>query len=148
MTPDACQQSPRRAEEQRGLNPLQVLIDNARLAKGERPGRRMTYRRMAELSGLTVGEVRDLCRGPMKTAPPKEQLEGIAKALELELEEVQRVGGATFGWDVYGARNDRVQLVVTSIGKLGDRELAAVEALVEVLLRPAPDARDGRPAGT
>jgi transcriptional regulator with XRE-family HTH domain len=141
-----CQPSARRAEEQRGLNALQVLIDNARLAKG-RGRRRLSYREMSERSGLDipVSTLRHLCADEMRNPPKREHLEGVAKALDLELAELQRVAGAVFGWNVYGARDAKVELLVASVAQLSDRDLEAVRALVDALRRPAAD---GPEAGT
>jgi transcriptional regulator with XRE-family HTH domain len=126
--------SPRRAVEQQGMNLLQRRLDDRRRELG------LTYRQLGEKAGLPHSTARWLIKGPMRSPPKREQLEGLARALGLRLSRLQQLVGEVFGFYVYTPRSgkgrtEEMDLLIASVAELTPRELAAVQALVDELRR-------------
>jgi transcriptional regulator with XRE-family HTH domain len=133
--PEATALSTRRQAEredrQRGMNTLQVLLDDAR--HNEDGSVRITQEKLAKRTGLTRGRVQYILRGQTRTAPPLEDLQLLAEALGLTEEQVQNAAGQVYGWNLYATRNAKMQLLVASATRLNDHQLAAVQALIDAL---------------
>jgi transcriptional regulator with XRE-family HTH domain len=125
-----------RADRQRGMNALQVLLDDARHHPDGTV--KLTQERIAELCGWRRGRVQYILRGAARTAPPLEDLEALAKALGLELEQVQFAASQVYGWNLYATRDERVAALVAKAGRLSDRDLQAVLALADHYLSAPP----------
>ena len=120
-----------REDRQRGMNTLQVLLDDARHHPDGSV--RVTQQQLAKRTGMTRGRVQYILRGQTRTAPPLEDLLVLAGALGLQEAQVQNAAGQVYGWNLYATRNDKMQLLVASATRLNDRDLDAVQALIDAL---------------
>jgi transcriptional regulator with XRE-family HTH domain len=145
--PELLALSPRRQAEredrQRGMNTLQVLLDDARHHPDGTV--RITQQQLAKRTGLTRGRVQYILRGQTRTAPPLEDLLLLAAALDLEEAQVQNAAGQVYGWNLYATRTAKMQLLVASASRLNDRDLEAVQALVDALATGPVAAEPGEP---
>lgn len=125
----------RLAAEQAGLNVLQLALDNARRAKPITDGRGrtvpMTFKRLGELTGLERRRVATIITGPMPNPPPLEELEALAKALELDMTELRKRAADVFGLTVYEDRGPTLHTITLALEALPLAQLAEVKAFVE-----------------
>jgi transcriptional regulator with XRE-family HTH domain len=120
-----------REDRQRGMNTLQVLLDDARHYPDGTV--RITQAKLAALTGMTRGRVQYILRGQTRTAPPLEDLQLLAGHLGLTEEQVQNAAGQVYGWNLYATRTAKMQLLVASATRLNDHQLGAVQALIDAL---------------
>lgn len=132
----AARRAAEKEDRQRGMNPLQVLLDDARHHQDGTV--KVTQAKLAELTGLTRGQVQYILRGASRTAPQLEDLQKLAKALDLEMAQVQRAAGQVYGWSLYATKDERVEVLAAKAGRLKDRDLVAVMALVDTMLSIDP----------
>jgi transcriptional regulator with XRE-family HTH domain len=124
------------------VNSFQAMVEE------RRRGRRLTWERLAETSGVPVSTLRNIVYGPMARPPTQEQLQGLADALGWPLLYLQRKVGEVFGFAVQRGRSPAMDLLVASAAELGPRELRAVQFLIDGLLDrvPSPGEEDADPA--
>lgn len=136
--PDAltARRAAEREDRQRGMNPLQVLLDDARHHPDGTT--KITQEKLAQLTDLSRGQVQYILRGASRTAPELEALQALAKALDLDIERVKRAAGQVYGWNLYATKDERVEMLVASANRLSDRDLTTLQALADVLLRTDP----------
>lgn len=114
----------------RPVNSFQRRMEDRRTELG------LTWPKLAERAGMAYSTTRRIIVGPMVQPPKLEQLEGLAKALDLPLIYLQQSVGEVFGYHIYQEQSDEgLQVVVASWAELSDKDRRMVRRMVEELRR-------------
>jgi transcriptional regulator with XRE-family HTH domain len=111
------------------VNHLQRQLDDRRRRL------RLSYPKLAALTGIAQSTIWNLINGPMVQPPGKEKVELLAKALDWPPAHLQQLVGEQFGYHVYTVESPDLQVVMASWDELSERDRRTVVRMVEELRR-------------
>ncbi|GAA3751882.1 transcriptional regulator [Micromonospora maritima] len=114
-----------------------VAMTLANLIEERRRQLRLSYRAVAEAGGMkTHRTVHALATTPLKSMPEAATLEGLARGLQLKLEDVTRAAQEACRYVIYETTlpsDPTKRMIISNMEELTPEQLKAVAATVEAL---------------
>jgi transcriptional regulator with XRE-family HTH domain len=96
---------------------------------------RLSYPELAKRSGIPHSTTWRILNGPMVEPPKREQLEGLAKALDWPLTFLQQGAAEALGFHLYTDRSGDMEVLIASLEELTPQQRRGIQRMVEELRR-------------